>query len=260
LSSFGNLSFVAFEFGSKLSVIDRGAFMNCALRSICIPSGVQILTQSSFSGCSGLRSVVFENHSRLSSIQGWAFVDCRQLQSIRLPAGLESIGPGALHWSSVDYIGIEIGNQHFSTSGGCFLVFEGTSIVGHSRFPTEVCIMNGIEELCREAFLSWSLRSITIPSSVEIIRKCCFRGCFTLSIVRFEPDSRLSLLEPHAFAQCDALETIWIPFRLQGLFLDQFPSSPSASRLWEYLHEFQVIIIETGVIIDSCVVCMIGVL
>jgi hypothetical protein len=247
-----NLSFVAFEYGSRLSVIEGNAFMSCGLKSICIPAGVQILTEYSFISCSDLGSVVFENHSRLSSIQSKAFCDCHHLQSIRLPAGLESIGPEALVWSSLGCIGIETGNQHFTISGGCLLVFEGTSIVGHSGSPTEVWITNGIAELCEWAFASCSLRSIVIPSSVEIIREDCFYDCSDLSIVRFEPDSRLSVLEEDAFAYCDALETIWIPFHLQALFLGEFESSPSVDDPY-YWHKFQVIIIETGFIIDSYV-------
>jgi hypothetical protein len=131
------------------------------------------------------------------------------------------------------------------------LVFEGRSIVGCSGVPTEICITNVIEELCERAFISCSLRSIAIPSNVQIIRTYCFGFCSYLSIVRFETDSRLSVLEEAAFAYCGALETIWIPFRLQALVLGQFESSPSDDDDPHYWHKFHVIIIETGVSLDS---------
>jgi hypothetical protein len=272
LCYYNHLSFVAFESDSELSVIERGAFAGSALKSICIPAGVQTLIFDFFSDCSSLASVVFEFHSRLVKIRSTVFLYFRQLQSICLPASLEWIEPEALPLSSLFYIGIETGNRHFIISGGCLLVFDETSIVGHSGFPTEVSIGNVIEELCdacflcqeslsivsfepnsrlrrigAKAFLRSSLRCIDIPSNVETIGQCCFSFCRDLSIVRFALNSRLCAIEQDAFECCGSLETIWIPSHLQTPVLRQFEPCPPDHRFW---HKFQVIIIETELIID----------
>jgi hypothetical protein len=206
------------------------------------------------------------------SIQSEALLNCSELHSICLPAALESIAPEAVPWSSLGYIGIEPGNRHFAISGGGLLVLDETSILGHSGFSTEVCIGNAIEELCdccflrrhrlsivsfephsrlrrigARAFVESSLRSIDIPPSVEIIGRRCFQYCSHLSIVRFELDSQLSVLEDDAFECCGSLETIWIPSHLQTLVVDELEPSPPIHPFW---HKFQVIIIETELIID----------
>jgi hypothetical protein len=113
------------------------------------------------------------------------------------------------------------------------LVFDETSIVGDSGFPAEVCIENVIEELSdgcfldqcslsivsfesnsrlrrigERAFAQSSLRSIDIPSSVEIIGKFCFTDCNIVSIIRSELASQLSVLDKNAFLGCSGLKTI----------------------------------------------------
>jgi hypothetical protein len=273
---FKSLSFVAFESGSRLSTIEPGAFTeSSSLKSICIPSGIETLTEASFKCCYGLAAVTFERHSRLSNIRRLAFFLCFPLESICLPAGLESIEAEALTWSYLGYVGIETGNRHVSISGNWVLGSTGTSIVGHVGVATEVVIGNDIEELCDACFSCQStlslvsfepdsrlrrigervfseslLRSITIPSAVEIIGEQCFWCCLELSIVRFEPNSRLSVVAKDAFVDCYALEAIWIPCHIQSVVLSQF-ASPASIEGRPGWYKFHVIIIETGLVIDS---------
>jgi hypothetical protein len=91
------------------------------------------------------------------------------------------VGISGLHWSRA-------GNQHFTISGGWLLVFHRISIVGHSGFPTEVSIGNVIDELCDGCFI-WQK---------------------SLSIVSFEPNSRLLRIGMKAFSE-SSLRFIDIP-------------------------------------------------
>jgi hypothetical protein len=86
-----------------------------------------------------------------------------------------------------------------------------------------------LRRLNAKAFLRSSLRSIHIPSNVEIIGTC-FADCNNLSIVPFESNSGRSVLEENVFLGCSALETIWIPSHLQTLVLGHFESSASVDE------------------------------
>jgi hypothetical protein len=141
------LAFVAFEHGSQLSAIGTIACQCCrSLTSIFLPSGVQTIGRGSFNIC-GLSNVTFAAHARLSVIQDDAFCQCPNLHSICLPAGLQQIKARGLPWPTLQYIQIEEGNQHFSTSGSYLLDFAGISILGYIGTATELCISNCIEEL-----------------------------------------------------------------------------------------------------------------
>jgi hypothetical protein len=247
-SSCHSLCLTAFEYGSQLSVIEYSAFAYCSsLKSICIPSGVQTLCVRTFLDCRRLVSVVFALHSRLSRIQAGAFCENSKLESICLPADLERIENGAFEWDCLKYVDIDPENRHFAKSGRFLLDFEGVSIVRYVGIARELCISRDIEELCDSCFSdqrylcsvsfepdcrlrrigAWafwkaSIECIVIPESVEIIGTSCFYACAQLSVVTFEPKSRLCLIEKDAFGSCPALQTVYIPGRLQEIALAGF--------------------------------------
>ena len=121
-SAFGNcssLKSVVFESGSQLKIIKgsafntdnpdgghyyfcSGAFKGCtALESIIIPASCEIIENAAFFYCGSLKSVAFEPGSRLKTIAGGrdpyygygfgAFMGCKALKSITIPASCESI-------------------------------------------------------------------------------------------------------------------------------------------------------------------------
>jgi hypothetical protein len=63
-----------------------------------------------------------------------------------------------------------------------------------------------------------SLRSISIPPSVQTLSYCAFLDCKALLTVTFEVGSALTSFGPHAFRGCRSLASIWIPSSLQAIF------------------------------------------
>jgi hypothetical protein len=59
---------------------------------IFIPSCVEMLGKSCFSGCESLSTVTFESGSQLSSIAQSAFSFCSSLSSIFVPSSVEMLG------------------------------------------------------------------------------------------------------------------------------------------------------------------------
>jgi hypothetical protein len=84
---------VEFPSDSNLRSIGRYAFAFCkSLKSICIPSSVEVLSENCFYWCSRLRTVTFGAESRRRLIKGDAFRLCPSLESVSIRASVEVVG------------------------------------------------------------------------------------------------------------------------------------------------------------------------
>jgi hypothetical protein len=118
-----NISSVTFESGSRLSVLDEGAFQFCTrLESIHIVRTVESICDFCFFQCWGMRTVTFESGSRVSVIGEMAFFDCRSLQSICIPSSVTTIaGECFLACRSLAIVELETGSRVSVVAGGAFV-------------------------------------------------------------------------------------------------------------------------------------------
>jgi hypothetical protein len=95
--------------GSLLAEIPKNLFASMwLLKSICIPSSVEVLRQYCFSLCIRLVSVHFESVSRIRQIESFAFSGCQALRRIFFPISIRIIEPFAFRsWSSLEEVGFE---------------------------------------------------------------------------------------------------------------------------------------------------------
>ena len=76
-----------------MAIIGEGTFAdNQGLKSIKIPSSVQVIEDSAFSNCQGLTNI--EIPSSVTMIGGYVFKDCKSLAELELPGQLMDIGRG----------------------------------------------------------------------------------------------------------------------------------------------------------------------
>lgn len=73
--------------GSKLQVIDKNAFNECPIESICLPASVTRIGKFAFYSCKNLKRIEFTSDSKLQVIDKGAFVDC-PIESLSIPASL----------------------------------------------------------------------------------------------------------------------------------------------------------------------------
>ena len=145
----------------------NGAFGNCtSLKSIHIPSSVQIIEESAFANCKNLQEVTFGENSKLSIIKGTgAFAGCVSLSSITIPASVDTIGPLAF--------------------GGCTglssLIFEDSSKLKYIGGGGGYCTSGG--GALHGAFCFCPITNLQIPSSVTYIGHSAFYGCQTNNII-----------------------------------------------------------------------------
>jgi hypothetical protein len=140
---------------------------------------------------------------------------------------------------------IEPGNRHLIVVSGAVMNFSRTSLIRYCGGLPVPPLDSRVEELARCSFshvpmttFTFSehsrlrfigpcafiyckrLRSITIPSTVEVIGTRAFQFCQALRAVRIEMGSQLRLIERGAFDSCETLEPIEVPSpaKIQGAF------------------------------------------
>ena len=204
-SSCESLSSVHFECGSQLKTIGSGAFETCPLTSITIPASVEIIDNTAFSSCESLSNVHFERGSQLKSIGRDAFSHC-PLTSITIPAKVETLGTSAFgNCTSLVSVLFE-DNSSLKTIEGDFK-YSGLSMSGGAFWGCS------------------SLKSITIPASVESIGPRTFANCTSLESVLFENNASLKIIdapsennsECGAFYACSSLKSIIIPSKVKRI-------------------------------------------
>ena len=146
-----------------LTVLDD-AFSGCSnLWKVTIPVNVESMTFNNFKGCVSLKTITFEKGSKLKAFTGGhdnnykilgAFLDCKSLTTIEIPASVESLGT-AFKGSSLRTITFEKGSKLKSITGG---------------YQNKDNYLGALSD-CK------ALTFIEIPASVETIEIAAFYKC-----------------------------------------------------------------------------------
>jgi hypothetical protein len=124
---------------------------------------------------SSLRTIGFEDGSRLVRIASLSFLNCSEFKLICIPAGVEILGQAC---------------------------FSGCSSLSHITFGSG----SKLARIERSAFEKCSsLTSIRISAHVENISHCCFDHCKSLEELSFEADAKLTEIASMALSQCSSL-------------------------------------------------------
>lgn len=160
-----------------LTVLDD-AFSGCSnLWKVTIPVNVESMTFNNFYKCVSLKTITFEKGSKLKAFTGGhdnnykilgAFLDCKSLTTIEIPASVESLGT-AFKGSSLRTITFEKGSKLKSITGG---------------YQNKDNYSGALSD-CK------ALTFIEIPASVETIEIAAFKGCSSLEMITFEKGSKL---------------------------------------------------------------------
>ena len=160
-----------------LTVLDD-AFSGCSnLWKVTIPVNVESMTFNNFKGCVSLKTITFEKGSKLKAFTGGhdnnykilgAFLDCKSLTTIEIPASVESLGT-AFKGSSLRTITFEKGSKLKSITGG---------------YQNKDNYSGALSD-CK------ALTFIEIPASVETIEIAAFQHCSSLEMITFEKGSKL---------------------------------------------------------------------
>lgn len=239
-----------------LTSIYNSAFAYCvALASVSMPNTVVTVGSCAFEGCTGLSQIRFS--TSLTSIGEGAFSNCSSLESIRIPSSVTSLGYGAFSsCSGLKEINLPSAyGDSFSNLFGYSMPSElkkitfGSTTVPSNYFSSwsnvEEIVLENTTEIGSNAFNScFSLKSITLPSTLTTINDWAFSFCSSLSSVVLP--SSLSVIRAYAFYNCPSLMSIVLPSSLTTIESDAFlncnklyeiynlSSLPLVKGSWEY--------------------------
>ena len=226
----------------SMDSIKEGTFANSGIKNIVIPSGVESIEASAFSGCTGLTGVIIPNS--VTNIGNSVFSNCSRLTSIDIPNSVTNIGSSAFS-GCIGLTGViipsSVGSIEASAFSGCtgltsVIIPNSVTVIGNSVFSncsrlTSVIIPNSVTSIgtyafsgCTEletitippnvitigdfAFSGSSLKSVTIPPSVTSIGSGAFRNCKWLATVNIS--AGITVIRDYTFWGCD-FESITIP-------------------------------------------------
>jgi len=237
---------------ANVQTIGSEIFRGCAsLTSITIPANIQTIGNNAFYNCTSLASVIFENGSKLTTIENGAFYGCSSMTSIIIPANVQIIKSGTpsgsimasgvfFNCTTLTKVAFENGSKLTSIGSGAFYnctkltsitIPANVQTIEHRTFynctslPT-VVFENGskLTSIGNDAYYGSfafygcsSLTSITIPANVQTIGSETFRGCASLATVIFENGSKLTTIGGNIFMDCKNLTSITIPANVQSI-------------------------------------------
>ncbi len=146
------------------------------VEDLVIPKEITSIPYSAFINCTSIRSLSFEEGSKIESIQNDAFNGCINLESISLPEGITYVGERAFaKCTSLKNVSIPgtVPSIKAATYYGC------TSL-------EEVVIPDTVAAIGDGAFSGCSsLKNVTIGKGVTSIEESAFRDCGKLTKINF---------------------------------------------------------------------------
>lgn len=179
--------------GYKVTVVGKMAFDGCKFKTIQLPDGLLKIEYSAFQN-SELENISIPD--TVTEIGFNAFLECQNLVSVKLPAGLKEISSQMFRYDE------KLRNVN---------VPEGVEKIKFSAFEecsglVEISLPDSIKEIESYAFLMCvNLQKIKLPKYLEKINNETFRNCENLKNVIW-PD-KLKAVGDSAFASCYSLNT-----------------------------------------------------
>ena len=163
-----------------------------------------------------------EYYTTDDAIGSYAFYECSNLKSLKLPSGVTEIGSFAFYaCSRLKSLKLpsgvtEIGSSAFESCRGLtsLIIPPGVTEIGSSAFNdctdlTSLSLPSGVTEIGSSAFRDCiGLTSLTLPSGVTEIGSSAFEGCRGLSSLTLPPG--VTKIGSSAFEGCSRLTSLTI--------------------------------------------------
>lgn len=233
-----SLEKVEFPNDSKLCSIGDEAFSFSEIKEIMIPPHATQIGEHALSFCQNLKKVEFSEDSEIRAFEKESFFSS-SIETISIPSNVEVLREGWCR-KTPQLVNVKISTKNkyfkFSDDNNKIIVdnkneiihfacrdiihaFISPSIKRISSFAFSDCMkIHSIEfsedsqlnSIGEDAFSFSSIEYITIPKTVEVIRKNCFAYCQNLNTIEFSENSKLNTIEENAFYR-SSIKSLSIP-------------------------------------------------
>lgn len=208
--------------GNTYSVtsIGENAFTgDTLLTNVVLPQSIKTIKTSPFYMCKNLSSVNLP--LGLESIGDWAFQKTG-ITSINLPSSVTTLGSNPFECGNLGSLTVQSGNSNFKMIDGVLFSMDGSRLItclqtktGSYNIPSSVTIIGN------ESFGSCSwLSEVLIPNSVTKIEDGAFQNCWALTSINI-PNSVTSIGN-YTFSWCYGLTSVIIPASVTSIGYQTF--------------------------------------
>lgn len=189
--------------------IQSAAFSGTKIKNIDIPEKVLDIKANLFMNCRELECINL--HTKIHTIDNYAFYNCINLKGINLPEGLEMIGEsGFANCRSVEKV--KIPDSVKVIGGSCFLACVSLK---------EIILSHNLRAVMAFTFrMCSSLERIVIPNSVKKVGSFAFDKCVNLKEIKLA--NSIKTIGLRAFKDCTSLEKFLIPLGMESIGLCAF--------------------------------------
>lgn len=216
--------------------------------AVALPQKTHVVWPCAFWDCKMITAITLPEG--VDSIYDWAFVNASSLESLTIPSTVTLMGYAPFAGcTSLDDITLAEGNSRYYLDGLMLYTMGGDTLLSCHKsgdsvmLPSTLRVVNGflfnndvryvhvpegVVEIGGNAFGLSSLRSIDLPSEMEVIGHGAFSECESLTHVGMP--SRLAVMQNNAFGST-ALTSIEIPDGLRVIPDGAFYSCGNLSQI-----------------------------
>ena len=223
-----SLSDITLEPGSRLAVLDEGAFYGCAITEFEIPATVTSVGKYAFYSCGNLEKLSFAENGKPLTFGEGAFSGCYSLMSVHIPANVSEI-PGIFSGCvTLTEITIDEDNPYFESDGGVVfnkgrteLLFFPMGKLGEYTVPdTVTSIAGGVFSYVT------GITKLTLPKTLTYIGNDAFSYSEIKEIVfAGETYADELYIGDRAFEMTSKLKTLVLPAHTKSIGKNAFTGS-----------------------------------
>ncbi len=224
--------------GLPIKEIGEEAFKGGEITSVTVCDIVEDIKTGAFSGCASLTEVCLSDS--VKRIEQDAFENCTSLTEIEIPKNVYEGGNWFGGCVNLTNIAVAEGNKDFKSIDGNLYYYDSRPYNKDKNFEllqyalgkkeSAFAVVDGVEALGWNVFKGCqSLRSVTLPTSLERIGSGAFSGCTGLETIVI-PDG-VKVIQSGAFRGCTGLTSVEIPASVTEIQWKIFPACTNLKEI-----------------------------